>query len=210
MAPQRGLGDDGAMFILYAVLAGLLLGVVTGGNAGRLGRLHFRWGLLIALGMVLQLSLFSSPLGAALGDLAPIAYVASNVMVLVAVGINLAIRGLAFVLLGGLSNVVAVVANGGYMPVSADALRAMSRLPQGGYSNSVLVEHVNLAPLTDIFAMPTFVPAANVFSVGDVLIGVGAAIAIVMAMHGRGPLDPEGPAPTATEPPAAEAGAPAH
>jgi hypothetical protein len=96
------------------------------------------------------------------------------------------------------------------MPVSADALRAMSRLPQGGYSNSVLVDHVNLAPLTDIFAMPTFVPAANVFSVGDVLIGVGAAIAIVMAMHGRGPLDPEGPASMAGDPPATEAGAPAH
>ena len=37
--------------------------------------------------------------------------------------------------------------------------------------------------------MPTWIPVANVFSVGDVLIGVGAAIAIVAAMHGRGPLE---------------------
>ena len=42
-------------------------------------------------------------------------------------------------------------------------------------------------PLTDLFAMPAWMPVANVFSVGDVLIGVGAAIAIVAAMHGRGP-----------------------
>ena len=32
-----------------------------------------------------------------------------------------------------------------------------------------------LAPLTDIFAMPRWLPFANVFSVGDVLIGVGVA-----------------------------------
>ena len=58
-----------------------------------------------------------------------------------------------------------------------------------GYSNSRLVDGVVLGPLTDIFAMPTWIPVANVFSVGDVLIGVGAAIAVVAAMHGRGPLD---------------------
>ena len=36
--------------------------------------------------------------------------------------------------------------------------------------------------------MPAWLPVANIFSVGDVLIGIGAAIAIVAAMHGRGPL----------------------
>ena len=47
-----------------------------------------------------------------------------------------------------------------------------------------------LGPLTDLFAMPTWVPMANVFSIGDILIGVGSAIAVVAAMHGRGPLHP--------------------
>ncbi len=32
---------------------------------------------------------------------------------------------------------------------------------------------------------------ANIFSVGDVLIGVGVAIAVVAAMHGRGPVRPD-------------------
>ena len=36
--------------------------------------------------------------------------------------------------------------------------------------------------------MPVWVPMANIFSVGDVLIGVGAAIVVVAAMHGRGPM----------------------
>ena len=36
--------------------------------------------------------------------------------------------------------------------------------------------------------MPTWIPLANVFSAGDALIGIGAAIAVVAAMHGRAPM----------------------
>ena len=186
------------MFILYGVLIGLLIGVVTGGSAALLGRLRFRWGPVVMLGMAAQLLLFSSPIGDALGPAAPAVYMATNGVVLAAVARNLAIPGLALVLLGGASNLVAMIANGGYMPVSRAALEAMGRGPaNGGYSNSALLDHVQLAPLTDIFAMPTWLPVANVFSVGDVLIGVGVAIAIVAGMHGRGPrleAAPTGPA----------------
>ncbi len=193
-------GHADGMFILYAVLVGALLGFVTGGSIDRLGRLRIRWAMLIALGMVAQLALFSTPAGEALGPAAPWIYVATNGLVLAAVARNLAVPGLLMVLLGGLSNVVAIVANGGYMPVSPGALGAMGNVEQAGYSNSRLVEDVRLWPLTDIFAMPTWVPAANVFSIGDVLIGIGAGLAIVAAMHGRGPV---------TSPPLRD-GAPAH
>jgi hypothetical protein len=54
--------------------------------------------------------------------------------------------------------------------------------------NSRLVDGVLLGPLTDLFPMPAWLPLANIFSVGDVLIGLGAAYAITSAMHGRGPL----------------------
>ena len=182
------------MFILYAVLGGLLIGLVSGGSIERLGRLRLRWAPLIAIGMIAQLALFSTPVGDTLGAAAPWVYVLTNALVLVAVARNLAVPGLALVLAGGIANVVAIVANGGYMPVSPGALAAMGRSAQTGYSNSRLMADVRLAPLTDLFAMPTWVPAANVFSIGDVLIGVGAAIAIVAAMHGRGPIA-EAPAP---------------
>ena len=176
------------MFILYAVVAGLIIGVATGGSLARLGDLRFRWAPLIALGMLGQVLLFSTSLGGQLGDLAPLAYVASNAVVLLAVGRNLAIPGLALVLIGGAANLVTIVANGGFMPVSPEAVAAMGRLPKEGYSNSRLLDSVVLGPLTDIFAMPTWIPLANVFSVGDALIGIGAAIAIVAAMHGRAPM----------------------
>ena len=176
------------MFILYAVLAGVAAGLLSGGSGSRLGDLRIKFGLLITLGMACQLLLFSTPVGNFLGDAAALVYIASNVAVLVAVAANLAIPGLAFVLAGGASNLIAIVANGGYMPVSPEALATMGRLPKEGYSNSVPRENVILGPLTDIFTMPAWVPMANVFSVGDILIGVGAAIAVVAAMHGRGPL----------------------
>jgi hypothetical protein len=192
--------DHARVFILYAVVAGLLIGVLTGGSLSRLGDLHFRWAPLIALGMVGQLLLFSTSVGSALGDAAPAAYIASNVVVLVAVGRNLAIPGMLLVLIGGAANLVTIVANGGYMPVSREAVIAMGRLPKEGYSNSRLVDGVVLGPLTDIFAMPTWIPLANVFSVGDALIGVGAAIAVVAAMHGRAPLTPRPAAAGKVEP----------
>ena len=49
-----------------------------------------------------------------------------------------------------------------------------------------MLAHPALQPLTDIFALPHPIPFANVFSVGDVLIGVGVVIVIVVAMR-RGP-----------------------
>jgi len=177
------------VFILYAVVAGLLIGLMTGGSPSRLGDLHFRWAPLIALGMLGQLLLFSTSLGAVLGDAAPLAYVASNAVVLIAVLRNLAIPGLVLVFTGGAANLITIVANGGYMPVSPEAVAAMGRLPKEGYSNSKLIDGVVLGPLTDIFAMPTWIPLANVFSIGDALIGIGAAIAVVAAMHGRAPMN---------------------
>jgi hypothetical protein len=37
--------------------------------------------------------------------------------------------------------------------------------------------------LTDIFAIPAGLPFANVFSVGDVLLGIGIIVVIVAAMR---------------------------
>lgn len=176
------------MFILYAVLAGLVIGLLTGGSPARIGDLRFRWASLIAVGMLAQVLLFSTRIGTALGPAAPVIYVASNLAVLVAVWRNIAIPGLRLVLLGGTYNLVAIAANGGYMPTSPEALAAIGHLPREGYSNSRLLDSVLFGPLTDVFAMPAWMPMANVFSIGDILIGLGAAVAVVAAMHGRGPL----------------------
>ena len=70
------------------------------------------------------------------------------------------------------------------MPTSPEAAgRCGPRRGDDLYSNSAIVEEAVLAPLTDIFALPAWLPFHNVFSIGDVLIGVGVAMAIVVAMR---------------------------
>jgi hypothetical protein len=176
------------MIMLYPLLIGLVVGAITGGRTERLTRLRNRRSVHIAGGIIDQLALISSPVGQADGDAAPLNSIGTNVAVVAAVLANLAIPGLVAVAAGAASNLAAIIANGGYMPVSEGALRAMGRGPAVGYSNSLFVEAPVLVPLTDIFAMPTWVPMANVFSVGDVLISVGVFVAVVAAMHGRAPL----------------------
>jgi len=113
--------------------------------------------------------------------------VASEVAVLAAVLRNLAIPGVAIIAIGAVGNLAAIIANGGRMPADPAALRSAG-LEVQGITNSTVVADPVLRPLTDIFAIPAAVPFANVFSIGDVLIGIGIAATIAMAMRrGRQP-----------------------
>ena len=72
------------------------------------------------------------------------------------------------------------------MPADPDALASLGKDVGPGYTNSVVVSDPVVRPLTDIFAMPAWMPFANVFSIGDVLIAVGIAIAIAVGMRTPG------------------------
>jgi hypothetical protein len=171
------------MFVLYAVPIGLLVGVLLGGRLSGLARLEFELAPLIAMGMVIQVALFAAPVAAEVGQAGPLIYVGSSLLVLAAVIRNAHLPGLPVVALGAISNLVAILANGGYMPASADAMAAQGRVAATVYSNSAAIAQPVLAPLTDIFAMPVWIPAANVFSIGDVCIGVGVAMAVALSMR---------------------------
>jgi hypothetical protein len=175
------------VFIVYAIPIGLLAGRLTGGSIEGLARLRFRWVWLAVGGLAFQVLLFDGPLGPALGDLAPAAYVASTAAVFVAVLRNLALPGLWLVALGSASNLLAIVANGGYMPFDPAAAATAGLGAVEGVSNSALVAEPSFLALTDIFALPAWVPLANVYSIGDVLIGAGVGWAIVAAMRAGAP-----------------------
>ena len=171
------------MFILYAVLIGLVVGFVAGGRLSGLAVLQLRWSWIIVAGLLTQVVLFSEPVSARIGGLGPPIYVASTAAVIAAVLANRAITGMWIVALGAISNLTAIVANGGYMPADPAALTALGAAHPTAYSNSTIVADPVLAPLTDIFALPTWVPFSNVFSIGDVLIGIGVVVVIVTAMR---------------------------
>jgi hypothetical protein len=171
------------MFILYALVIGLGIGLLLGGQTSRLGELKVRFAWLCVLGLAVQLLLFSDAVTQRIGDLGVPIYVVSTFAVAAAVAANYRIPGMAVVALGAFSNLAAIVANGGYMPTTAAALAAAGFAEKTGYSNSALLPDPKLPWLTDIFAIPPWIPAHNVFSIGDVLIGLGVVIVIVAAMR---------------------------
>jgi hypothetical protein len=173
------------VFILYGVLAGVVLGVLLGGDMSRFSTVTFRWKPVIIAGLLVQAVLFAPTVAARIGDLGVPLYVGSTLAVLVVVLRNVRLPGFALILVGGLSNLAAIVANGGYMPASPEAMTSLGKSAPEIYSNSTVLTAPALEPLTDIFALPRWLPFANVFSIGDVLIGIGVVWAIVAIMRRR-------------------------
>jgi hypothetical protein len=172
------------VFILYAIPVGLIAGFLLGGRLERLGDLRFRWAWLAIAGLLAQIVLFSPAVASVVGEAGPTLYVVSTLAVFVALLRNWRIPGLAIVAIGAACNLLAIAANGGIMPAAPDAVAALGRAASEGFSNSVVIADPALRPLTDIFALPSWMPAANVFSIGDVLIGVGVAVVIALGMRG--------------------------
>jgi hypothetical protein len=172
------------VFVLFAIPLGMALGYLLGGRLDRLASVRFEWAWLAVGGLLVQVLLFSplvtdridAGLGAAI-------YVASTAAVLVAVLRNIRVPGLAFVALGAVSNLAAVIANGGVMPTTTEALASAGLEPTSGLSNSAVLATPVLAPLTDVYALPAWLPLANVFSIGDVLIGLGIVVVIALGMR---------------------------
>lgn len=160
--------------ILVAVLAlALALVPLAGGSLRRLGRLRLRAPLVLWLALASQVALIALP----------------GPRTWWRVGLNLALYplGLAFVWanrrvpgmwvigLGAACNLVAIAANGGVMPASAAAMRAAGlEAAPGLFANSAVLEHPRLLFLGDVIPIPHPRPLANVLSVGDVVIVLGA------------------------------------
>jgi hypothetical protein len=173
------------VFVVFAVPIGVALGFLIGGRLDRLAQIRFHWAWLAVVGLAIQILLFSTPTAGSLsGGVGEAIYVGSTGAVLIAVWRNLAVPGFALVALGALSNLAAIVANDGVMPTTASALATAGLDPhEEGFSNSAVVEDPALAPLTDIFALPAWLPFANVFSIGDVLIALGIVLVIAIGMR---------------------------
>jgi len=174
----------------YAIGIGIVGGLLSGGRLDRLAELRFHWAGLALLGLLVQVALFSPSVANAVGDAGAPIYVVSTLAVFVVVLRNRAIPGLAIVALGAASNLLAIVANGGWMPVAPGALESIGQGIGSGYSNSRELAAPVLGPLTDVLAMPTWLPFANVLSVGDLLIGTGVAVTIAVAMRSAHPSAP--------------------
>jgi hypothetical protein len=164
-----------------------------------LEHVRFVWWRLALAGLVVQLVLFAGPVAAQVGPEGPAIYVASTLAVLVALLRNLSLPGLAVIAVGGALNLIAIIANGGAMPSAPEAWLALTGtagLPVSHFSNSVLIGPDTLFPfLGDVFVWPRPLPLANIFSIGDAVIAVGAVVFPSPPCAARAPQAPDKAAP---------------
>ena len=165
--------------MILVVLLALSFATVplASGRLGALLELRFRAVWLLVLAFAVQVALGLLP--GETTDLRLAVHAATYPMGLVFVWFNRDVPGLWLIATGALANGVAIVANGGVMPTTAEALRTAGLdLDPDFFANSAALSDPRLPFLGDVFAIPSWVPFANVFSVGDVLIAVGVAYTV--------------------------------
>ena len=176
------------MALVFPVLAGVALGLVLDGKLSRFAAMPLRAPWLFLLAIVLQVIAF--PFGVLpwrTGETAAtFLWLASFALLIAAAMINRKITGVPLVAVGLCANVAAVLANGGTMPVLPEAMHTAGRVDPM-VANSTADASPNLPLLVDRWAAPEWIPYANVYSIGDVLIAVGAVVLVLAAMGARLP-----------------------
>ncbi|MGI6036552.1 MAG: DUF5317 domain-containing protein [Limnochordia bacterium] len=167
------------MFIPFLVGAVLAASLLTGGSLKGLAQAKIRGSALFFLPLLLQIALFRWG-----GDRAAIGHMGTYVLLLAAVFFNLHLPGIKVMMLGLTANFLVIACNGGYMPMSLDALRGaglegVADYLQGGgmlHNGIAMSEGTRLWFLGDIFYLPPPFPFPNVLSLGDLLLVIGGGI----------------------------------
>jgi Family of unknown function (DUF5317) len=179
------------MVILVILLPVIAVALLRGGTLANLIELRLRWTPLVLVALAVQLLIFTpfrkQPL---IPIWTPQLYMLSMALLTAWVALNWRIPGMALMALGLLSNFAAIAANGGYMPVAPESARYAGRLARYAAqglpvaNNSIATgDQVRLWLLTDILPIPAWLPFANVYSVGDVLLTVGGALLCYRTIH---------------------------
>jgi Family of unknown function (DUF5317) len=161
------------VIISVAALVAALLPLFLGGKISRLSAVTFRHVTWIVAALGVQIVIIEILPGPRV--LLQAAHVATYVIAAWFVLANRRVPGLWLIGTGAGLNGLAIALNGGTLPARAEALRTAGiRFADDQFVNSGVLAHPRLAFLGDVFAIPEGLPLANVFSIGDVLIVVGA------------------------------------
>jgi hypothetical protein len=163
-------------YLVVALAAGLVIGLVLGGRPRHLAQKHFRWWLLLPLGVVLQLVVEAD------GVPAPHALlIVSYVYLLVFCAANVRHAGMGVILVGIALNAVVIVANNG-MPVREKAVYEAAIVDPGDAVSIDEVKHHLETPDDDVMFLADIIPVKplrQVLSFGDLILSVGVADLLV-------------------------------
>lgn len=160
---------------LYALAITLVVALLCGGKLRDLERVEIRHLWIFPTALVLMLLIEYCAYRQWLP--APLAFLAQPGVYLVTViglVLNRHIRGTLLLALGTFLNFLVIAANGGYMPVSAEAVSAaglkMDDLASLNLRHTVMTEQTRLPWLADIIPVPWPHAFRNVGSVGDLIV----------------------------------------
>ncbi len=159
------------LVLVIAVIAALLIPLVTRGSYKRLFATEIHWGRLLAAGLALQLLLeYASPPRRYWHNVGYGLLVASYVLTLAFAARNLVLRGMVIVLIGIACNALVIVANQG-MPV---------KFPPDWHDKSwtaATVKHHPQQPGEQLLVLSDIIvlrhPFDSVMSYGDLILAVG-------------------------------------
>lgn len=176
--------------LIAGILLGLLLGLLAGGRIRNLAEVQLRWTPLLVLAVIVRFAT-EAALGAGI-DIAetlrlPL-LISAFAILLVALWVNRSYPGLSLAFLGVLSNALVIVANQGFMPIWEPALTAAG-LTAADVDRAF---HIVVDPATgdflgrllilgDVIPAP-LAPIRNVYSLGDLFLGMGLAFFLFAAV----------------------------
>jgi MFS family permease len=162
-----------------AFASGILIAWALGARLSLLSDLRLHGDALVFASLAIQLLIFT-PLAPHVREswVVPL-HLASYCLLVAFVLVNVRVPGFWLVGVGVVSNLFAIAANHGRMPVSAANWRAAggdhSFLVSGVSENNILAGgSAHLTWLGDVFVLPRAIPFAAAISIGDILIVLGA------------------------------------
>jgi hypothetical protein len=188
----------GQLILFCVVIVGIGVALLRGGSLRCLGERPLRLGWLAVVAFLVQAIMmfaFAADQLEAQRSLHAALLMGSYVALMAVVWANRSAIGVSVIGLGLLLNLTVMAANGGFMPVARDVILAASpysaeALPQDGArlprSKNVLlpVADTRLAFLSDAIVGPG-IPVAKVYSLGDLVVALGAFTFVQMAMLPR-------------------------
>jgi MFS family permease len=168
--------------LIGGIALGLVLGLVAGGSIWHLARVRFRWLVALLLAVVLRFGTelaISAGIGIADAFRLPL-FTLAYLLLLAGLWANRSQPGMLVAFVGILSNGIAVVANGGRMPIWEPSLVAAGLTPADIRSSFHMILSppidasflLHAGPLIDVLPIP--VPyLRNVASMGDAFLSLG-------------------------------------
>jgi hypothetical protein len=180
------------MLWLAALVLGLIVGWATRGSLENLARIRLRWPWLVVATLIVRAAILLTPFSRI--DGVQYVYLAALAALLAWTiwQIEL-VRGIWLIAVGSALNLVVIATNGSRMPVAPELAGPLVHSGTLG-QYTLMGAGTNLNWLADWIALPDpigrFVPEA--YSPGDVIIAIGIAMVVVLAMRSSaGPAETE-------------------